>query len=402
MQLSTVKASNAKSAPGKFDFGLADQQEERANRLHAESIVFDLLCKNAGGNIFDHYPKELQLEFRERMKTAGFGWAACKVAEYWPFEVSKLGKSDLLPEWLHAAGLTCGTYSIGVYEGGGSVWSQWEPAVASYRDLPWLKYVTTAKEIRQCKRDGKIAYYAHCQPVYPAPRNLKAFDRAYAKGLRSFMLTYNRMDSIGVGCIERIDAGLSMFGVEVVQHCNDMGMIVDVSHCGHLTTMDACRNSKKPVNANHTSANSVHAHSRAKSDEALRAIADTGGVIGVYTVPTFLTTDREPTIEHMLDHIDYIADLVGWKHVAIGTDWPLMAPDDVVLSTFGEDPQLGFRPAEGDRPADIDLSKKLDGFDDLRDLPNITRGLVKRGYSDEQIQGILGENALRVFEEVCG
>jgi membrane dipeptidase len=390
------------SAPGKFNFQLSAAQEARASKLHKQSIVFDMLCKNAGGNIFDHYPKALQAEFRETMKTAGFGWAACKVAEYWPFEMSKLGKSDLLPEWLRAAGLTCGTYSIGVYEDEGALWMKWEPRVASYRHLPWLRYITTAKEIRQAKRDGLIAYYAHCQPVVPAPRALAPFDVAYGKGLRSFMLTYNRMDHIGVGCTERVDAGLSMFGLEVVKHCNDIGMIVDVSHCGHLTTMDACRHSKRPVNANHTSANRMHPHPRAKNDEALHAIAGTGGIIGVNAVPTFLTTDPKPTIEHMLDHIDYIAKLVGWQHVALGTDWPLMAPDDVVLSTFGEDPQLGFRPAEGNRPADIDLSKKLDGFDDLRDLPNITRGLVKRGYSDEQIQGILGENALRVFEDVCG
>jgi membrane dipeptidase len=390
------------SAPGKFDFKLNAAQEERAAKLHRESIVFDMLCQNVGGNIFDHYPKHLQAEFRERMKTAGSGLAACTAAEYWPFEMSKLGKSTLLEEWLHASGVTCSTYIIGVYEGHDPRWQKWEALIDRYRDLPWLRYVTTANEIRQAKRDGVIAYYAHCQPVYPAPRDLRSFDRAYAKGLRSFMLTYNRIDNIGVGCTERVDAGLSMFGLEVVKHCNDIGMIVDVSHCGHLTTMDACRHSKKPVNANHTSARSIHAHPRAKSNEALRAIADTGGIIGLYTVPTFLTADPHPTIEHMLDHIDYIADLVGWQHVSLGTDWPLMAPDDVVLSTFGEDPQLGFRPAEGDRPADIDLSKKLDGFDDLRDLRNITRGLVKRGYSDEQIKGILGENALRVFEQVCG
>jgi membrane dipeptidase len=390
------------NAPGKFDFRLTDAQEKRAAVLHADAIVFDMMCENAGGNIFDHYPTDLQAEFRESMRGAGTGLSACIAAEYWPFEMSKLGRSDLLPQWLRAGGVTCGTYIIGVYEGDDPQWRKWEATVERYRNLPWLRYVTSAGEIRQAKRDGLIAYYAHCQPVWPAPRALKAFDIAYAKGLRSFMLTYNRMDNIGVGCTERVDAGLSMYGLEVVDHCNAIGMMVDVSHCGPQTTLDDCRHSKRPVNANHSSASGRHPHPRAKSDEALRAIADTGGIIGVYAVPTFLTADPEPTIEHMLDHIDYIADLVGWRHVGIGTDWPLQAPDDVVLSTFGADPQLAFRPAEGDRPADIDLTKKLDGFDDGRDLPNITRGLVKRGYSDEQIKGIVGENALRVFEDVCG
>src|SRR2546429_300868 len=84
------------------------------------------------------------------------------------------------------------------------------------------------REIRQAKKDGVVAFYAHCQPVYGTPRDLKAFDVAHAKGLRSFMLTYNRMDNVGVGCTERVDAGLSMYGIDVVKHCNEIGMIVDV------------------------------------------------------------------------------------------------------------------------------------------------------------------------------
>jgi membrane dipeptidase len=212
------------------------------------------------------------------------------------------------------------------------------------------------------------------------------------------MLTYNQMDNIGVGCTERVDAGLSMFGVEVVKHCNAIGMIVDVSHCGHLTTLDACRRSTKPVNANHTAAKSLFAHVRGKSDEALRAIAGTGGVIGVVAAPPFLTAEASPTIEHMLDHIDYIATIVDWRHVALGTDWPLQAPDELLKQIFRAAAySIGFRDEH-----QLDVTKRLIGFDDCRDLPNITRGLVKRGYSDEQIRGILGENALRVFRDVCG
>ena len=212
------------------------------------------------------------------------------------------------------------------------------------------------------------------------------------------MLTYNRMDHIGVGCTERVDAGLSMFGMEVVRCCNVLGIVVDVSHCGHLTTLDACRHSKKPVTANHTAARSVYAHARGKSDEALHAIAGTGGVIGIVAAPPFLTDAAAPSIEHMLDHIDYVAAAVGWQHVGIGTDWPLQAPDEVLAAFSGElNKNHGFRAQDR-----LDLTQRLVGFNDCRDLPNITRGLVKRGYSDEQIRGVLGENALRVFQEVCG
>src|SRR3546814_3094966 len=85
----------------------------------------------------------------------------------------------------------------------------------------------------------------------------------------------------------------------------------------------------KPVTANHTASKAVFDHARGKSDDCLKAIADTGGVIGIVAVPAFLTDQPDPTISIMLDHIDYVADLVGWQHVAIGTDWPLQAPREI-------------------------------------------------------------------------
>jgi membrane dipeptidase len=393
----TVPVVNSNSS-AQFNFRLSVAQEARASKLHRESIVVDLLSQHAGGNIFAHYPKELQSEFNARMLEVGTGFDGFTEACYWPYEMSRLGKSDLIRNWLQGSGLTCGTYSLYVHDGRDPLLSKWDALVLKYASLPWLRYVTTAAEMRQAKRDGVVAFYAHCQPDFPAPRDLNALDVAYAKGLRSFMLTYNRMDHIGVGCTERVDAGLSMFGIDVVKHCNEIGMIVDVSHCGHLTTLDACRYSTKPVNANHTAARGLYPAARGKSDEALRAIADTGGVIGVVAVPFFLSGATSPSIEHMLDHVDYISSAVGWQHLAIGTDWPLQAPDEVLKLTLGaEIESIGFRDEDH-----IDVTKRLVGFDDCRDLPNITRGLVSRGYSDEQIRGILGENALRVFADVCG
>jgi membrane dipeptidase len=383
-------------AGGRYDFGLSAAQEERAGRLHRDSIIVDLVAQHAGGsNIFGHYPEELQAQLRDRMSRVA-GWDALTEAEYWPYEMSRQGRSHLIRDWYHASGLTCGTYGIGVHDGHDQTCLRLDVANEVFAQLPWLRCVTTAAQIRQAKRDGVIALYAQWQPFIPAPRDLGAIDVAYAKGLRSLMLTYNQMDSIGVGCTERVDAGLSMFGLDVVKHCNDIGMIVDVSHCGPATTLDACRHSKQPVTANHTAARSIYSHARGKDNEALRAIADTGGVIGVVAAPPFLTSSSCPTLEHMLDHIDYIARLVGWQYVALGTDWPMQAPLDVVKKTLeAQARSIGFR--DEDR---LDLTLRLQGFADGRDLPNITRGLVSRGYSDPEIRGILGENALRVFTEV--
>ena len=384
-----------------FPFGLNPEQEARAESLHRESIIFDMLAQYAGSELFAHYPDELRTELDRRLAEKTSHAAMLTEAIYWPFELAARGKSDLIRDWLLSSGITCGVYSIedALEEAADPLSSQWDVRLVRYAQLPWLRYVTTAAEIREAKRDGVVAMYANFQPTTPLARNADSIEAAHRKGLRSLMLTYNRMDHVGVGCTERVDAGLSMFGVEVVDHCNELGIMVDVSHCGHLTTLDACRHSRKPVNANHTSARGVYAHARSKSDEELKAVAETGGIIGVVAVPHFLSNREHPSMEEMLDHIDYIVNLVGGQHVALGTDWPWPVPDRVLATALGPaySARVGFRPEDR-----IDRTKRLQGFRDCRDLRNITRGLVARGYVDDSIRGILGENALRVFEEVCG
>jgi membrane dipeptidase len=213
-------------------------------------------------------------------------------------------------------------------------------------------------------------------------------------------LAYNRMTFLGAGCMERYDPGLSHFGVQFVRRCNEVGVTIDTAHTGRQSTLDACWASSKPVIAGHTSAAALYECDRTKSDDELRAIAASGGVIGVYALPFFPCPPGSPpqSIELMLDHSEYIVQLVGWQHVAIGTDHPIALPPSLrrrlLLLLFES---VGFRP----EPT-VDPTQSLTGFRDPRDLPNITRGLVSRGYTDEQIRGILGENFVRVFENVCG
>lgn len=382
----------------RFDFGLSDSNEDRAARLHRDLVIVDLLSQHAGSNIFGCYDAATQQEFAATVCRANTAFDRYIEAVHWPYELAYRGQSNLIHDWFVASGLTCGTYALEVHDGTDPECLKWERLAARYAELPWIRRVTTAEEVRAAKQEGQIASYAHCQPTRDVPRDLGAFEAAYEKGLRSFMLTYNTRNSIGVGCTEETDGGLTAFGLQVAARCNELGMIVDVSHCGRLTTMDACRRSRQPVNANHTAARGVYRHARGKDDDELRAIADTGGVVGIVALPAFITDDPTPTIEHMLDHIDYVAELVGWQHVAIGTDWPLQAPEEIQAALLSpQNKALGFRARDR-----LDVGRRLAGFDDCRDLRNITRGLVKRGYSDEQVRGILGENALRVFRDVCG
>jgi membrane dipeptidase len=173
-------------------------------------------------------------------------------------------------------------------------------------------------------------------------------------------------------------------------------MLLDTSHCSLKTTLDACHFSEQPVCANHTCSAAVFAHPRNKSDLELRAIAETGGIIGVSMVPHYLSASANTSIADWLDHVTHIIDLVGWEHIGIGTDWPIQAPQGVFERTFGAMlNELGFL-------ASSMPNTTLADFTDFRDFPSVCRGLVRRGYSDKQIAGILGGNFLRVFERVCG
>ena len=382
--------------PGRYPFGLSEAQEARAATLHRESVIFDAMFQGAGGmNIYDHYDPALLAEYLDPSLT---GWAAIGQAGNLPFKLALEGKSDLIKTWWDASGVTVGPHGITpAYPS-----KELQESRARSREkfnLPWLRFVTTAGEIRQAKRDGVHTQYGYCQPVSGLPPELSTIDDAYKAGLRQLMLTYNSMDYVGGGCTERIDVGLSHYGVKVVKRSNDLGIIVDTSHCGRQTTLDACKFSKAPVFANHACAEGVYKHARAKDDVELRALADTGGVIGVVVLPAFLTNKPNPTIEVVLDHIDYIAKKVGWRHVGLGTDHPMQMTRKLSETQLGPlYAAMGFRPEDGI----VGKQETLIGYEDGRDMPNITRGLVKRGYSDVQIKGILGENFMRVFEQVCG
>lgn len=379
---------------GAYDFALTDLEEKRSEMLLRDSVIVDMCSFHPGGaRIFNRFDQDL---VRSRLAIDDKIERLC-TAMALPYQFAVEGISNAIREWWGASGITAGGY--------------WFPGIREseldlieriflplHESLSWLKPARTARDIRDAHANNCHALYGFCQPNFGLPLDAGQVEQAYQRGLRSLMLTYNRMDVAGVGCTERVDAGLSDFGLGLVKTCNDIGIIVDTSHCGRATTLDICKYSKHPVTANHTSAAGLHKHARAKSDSEVRAIADTGGVIGVVTVPFFLTSESNPSIEVMLDHFDYLIDLAGWRHVGIGTDWPIQAPADIVSETLGAMlAEMGFR-AE-DR---ADTSALLTGYEDGRDLLNIVRGLIKRGYDDQQIRGVLGENFLRVFETVCG
>jgi membrane dipeptidase len=213
-------------------------------------------------------------------------------------------------------------------------------------------------------------------------------DRFYGLGQRVSQLSY-RTNRLGGGAFDRRDAGLTEFGARIIERMNQVGMAVDVSHCDDRTTLDAFAASQRPVLVTHSNCRAlVPDCPRCKTDEAIRAMAAKGGVMGITMVRAFVRRVGPATIEHVLEHIDRVASLAGVEHVGIGSDVDL-------------DGRSHLKPevqrAQGIRPGSkIDV----DGIDYRKKIFDLTEGLVRRGYSDRSIELILGRNFERALSEI--
>ena len=211
------------------------------------------------------------------------------------------------------------------------------------------------------------------------------------------LLTFNTKNYLGDGCTERSDTGLSYLGMEVVQRLNEIGIMIDLSHCGVQTGLDAIRCSKDPVLFNHTGAQALNPGvARLKSDEQLRAIADKGGLVGISAIPNQLSSRPEQGIQDMLNHIDYVKNLVGIDHAAIGLD-------NIFGDQVANHRELAASKGVDFRRSTMNLAAEyMHGIESPLEWRNIVRGLVSRAYSDEEIRKVVGGNALRIMQEVIG
>ncbi len=209
-------------------------------------------------------------------------------------------------------------------------------------------------------------------------------------------LTYNRRNMLGDGCAEPANGGLSDFGRAAVAEMNRVGVIPDVAHSGWQTSFDTAKASSRPVVASHTACDALNHHIRSKPDRVIKAIVDTGGYVGICAVPSFL--GGKGNITAMLDHIDYVVKKFGADHAAIGMDVAYTsrnaAAENKKISgrrkprarweAFWPQGSLG----SGSREAALSMA--------WTNWPLFTVGMVQRGYRDEDIQKVLGQNVLRV------
>lgn len=246
---------------------------------------------------------------------------------------------------------------------------------------------------------GKLAVLLGFQNTTMIGNSIQNLDDLYQAGTRWIQLTYNERNLIGDGCTERTNAGLSEFGVEVVERMNDLGVIVDLSHCGRQTTLDAILFSDPGPCFTHTMCEALYpSHPRSKTDEEIRAMAEKGGVMGVVALGYLVGPDPggETTIDTFVDHIDHVVQIAGIDHVGVASDFVIQGISPSATRENWYEPRLkSFKASYQVRwPPWI---PELDSPDRFKSVAEI---LDQRGYGSGEIEKVLGMNWLRYYQNV--
>ncbi len=374
--------------------------------LHADSLVFETYgfspraavdgdairaAAEAGAS-----PVELK-DMREEMSMTRFATDPAERAEF-------------IEAW-EAAGVTCIFQNAGE-EGQDPMrlikrLARFTHATDLMRDF--LPKAATPEDIVAAKRENRHCLYfsgngvplrQHWVSVEDELRYVRIF---YQLGIRMMHLTYQRRNMIGDGCGEANDGGLSDFGRAAVAEMNRVGVIVDIAHSGWKTSLDAAKTSQKPMVASHTVCTALNKHIRSKPDEVIKAIVDTGGMVGICCIPSFLGGSCDITA--MLDHIDHVVRKFGPDHVGIGTDVAYTsrnsaAENKKIPSRHKARAEFRSLWPDGSLTAPPTAHPKARQSLAWTNWPLFTVGMVQRGYSDEDIRKILGGNMLRVARDV--
>jgi membrane dipeptidase len=347
---------------GAFAFAAAParQYSARAVNIVRDSLVIDMLAP-------------LKLDFDPKFFDHPFG----------PKDIAEF----------KASGITGFHHSIGI--GGPTARTDALDFLASYqgwvgRQADHFTLVGTVADLDHAKAEGKAAVIMGLQNAdqFEKPEDVQYF---YRLGLRCAQLTYNSQNWIGSGSTDRVDGGVSDFGAEIIKAMNKTGMLVDTSHSGERTTLDAIALSPKPIAVTHSNCKALNPHPRNKSDEVIRKLAAKGGVMGITGVRMFIKATDPTTVADMADHIDHVVKLVGIEHVGIGSDADLNGYDDMPPDQYKQ-LKAGYKASYAFRDK-IDI----DGFDHPQKIFDLTEELIRRGYSDANIRLVLGGNFRRLL-----
>jgi len=304
----------------------------------------------------------------------------------------------------HRGGIT----AIGVTVGGANYGPETTMKVMSWyaeqiQTLPGLMLCRSADDIRKAKELGKLGLFYHFQGPSPLDIDLDRVWYYKQMGVGIVQFAYNTRNPYANGITERVDGGLSILGQRLVQACNQARVIVDVSHTGARSALDAIEASSEPVILSHANARGKIDSPRNVPDEVLKAVAENGGFAGAVAYPAFVANNNAPSMDDMVGMIDYMVELMGIDHVTMGLDYDStghgVLPEEEVERLYKMMVESGawepsaYPPPPYYYPEGMELPDKL---------PNLTGALLARGYTREDLAKIWGGNWLRVMERVWG
>lgn len=299
-------------------------------------------------------------------------------------------------EAMHAAGLSAANCTCCIWEDFPTTMkamADWKAQIRENADI--LTQVYDTGDIRRAKEEGKVGIILGWQNSTGFGDYLPLVDVFHEIGLRIVQLTYNTTNTVGSGCYEGTDTGLTDFGRDLVDEMNRVGILVDLSHVGPKTSRDAIAHSRKPVAFSHCLPAALKDHPRNKSDEDIRFIAEKGGFVGVTFFPPFLKRGTQSTVDDYVEAIEYVMNIAGEEQTGVGTDFT-QDHDRAFFEYIMRDKGYGRWLTE------FGEIVNPEGIRRIEDYPNLTAAMERRGWSESRIEKVMGENWISMLQRVWG
>jgi membrane dipeptidase len=258
--------------------------------------------------------------------------------------------------------------------------------------------VRTPADLERARKEGKVGVIYSFESAAMLEDKIERIELFRQLGVRVMQLTYNRRTPFGVGCLDGEDEGLTELGRKAIAKMNELGVALDLSHSNTRTTADGIAASTKPPIITHAGCRAVYMHPRNKEDRELKALADRGGVVGIYMLPYLTASPKQPMLDDYLQHLEHALKVCGEEHVGIGSDVPFFHVDDADLAEMKQAAEK--RKADGIAAPGEDRPTYIPDLNTPRKMELIADALLKRGHKTAVVEKILGANFRRVFGEI--
>ena len=275
--------------------------------------------------------------------------------------------------------------------------SEWDDLFKKNSDLVFLG--KDFKDIEKAKSENKTAIFFGFQNCSPIEDDLKLVEKVHKLGCRFMQLTYNNQSLLATGCYEKVDSGVTNFGKEVIKEMNRVGIVIDMSHSAEKSTLEAIELSEKPIAITHANPFFWHSAKRNKSDELLKSLSQSGGMLGLSLYAHHLKNSSNCKIENFCEMVAKTADLIGVKNIGIGSDLCLNQPDSVVewMRNGTWTKAKNYGEGSKDKPG---FPKQPEWFIDARGFNSLEKGLKNIGFSIDEVNGILGNNWFNFYKGI--